>query len=306
MSPSTLRISIIVATYNRSTYLLRTLRSLAQQSLDRALWEIVVVNNNSSDDTPEQVAKFISEHPELQIVAVTETQQGLSHARNAGIRASSGEFLLFVDDDEEMNEEYLSCYLSLFEEHPDAMGAGGIMTPLYEYPVPKWISPLTEQPISGSINLGKEVRLFPKHKYPIGGNMGFRRTAIKRYGDFDTGLGRTGNAPMGGEEKELFGRLKAGGEKIYYLPGAVIYHIIPESKFDTDYFQRLNYLNGVSERHRTLQIGRSAYLKHLLVEAIKWGVILPLALYYTLRGTPIKGNYLIKMRYQISRGLLGL
>ena len=83
------KLSIVVATYNRAPYLLRTLESLARQTLSPGLFEILVVNNNSSDNTPEVVAGFAGSHPQLQVRMVTETSQGLSYARNCGI-ASSG------------------------------------------------------------------------------------------------------------------------------------------------------------------------------------------------------------------------
>ena len=139
-----------------------------------------------------------------------------------------------------------------------------------------------------------------------GGNMGIRRTAIERYGMFNPELGRTGNSPMGGEEKDLFARLRAGGEEIYYVPGAIIYHIIPEQKLTPEYFDRLTRMIGKSERVRTRNLGTATYLKRLFSEGIKWGGTFVLALGYTVQGEPIKGRYLIKMRWNISRGLLGL
>lgn len=100
--------------------------------------------------------------------------------------------------------------------------------------------------------------------------MGIRRTAIERYGMFNPELGRTGNSPMGGEEKDLFARLRAGGEEIYYVPGAIIYHIIPEQKLTPEYFDRLTRMIGKSERVRTRNLGTATYLKRLFSEGIKW------------------------------------
>lgn len=111
---------------------------------------------------------------------------------------------------------------------------------------------------------------------------------------------------MGGEEKDLFARLRAGGEEIYYVPGAIIYHIIPEQKLTPEYFDRLTRMIGKSERVRTRNLGTATYLKRLFSEGIKWGGTFVLALGYTVQGEPIKGRYLIKMRWNISRGLLGL
>lgn len=298
-------LSIIIATYNRAPYLRGTLESLAAQSLDPARWEVVVVNNNSSDDTPEVFAAFAAEHPRLQLSLVTETRQGLSHARNCGIRHSRGPYIAVIDDDETVNPAFAASYVEFFDRYPQAAGGGGVVIPIYETAPPRWLSPIAARPIAGALYLGDCIKPFPGNKYPPGGNMGIRRTALERYGLFNTELGRTGEKPMGGEEKELFFRLRAGGEAIYYIPGAVIYHLIPESKLTAAYFDRVNRMGGMSERVRTLERGRAAYLRRLVAEGVKWVGALAYALGYTLRLQPLKGGYLLRMRWQISRGLIG-
>ena len=182
---------------------------------------------------------------------------------------------------------------------------GGIVTPLYEFTVPKWLSRYAERPIAGTLYYGEKIIPFPKGKYPGGGNMAIRRSAIDQYGAFDPNLGRTGTSPMGGEEKDLFARLRAAGEQIYYVPGAIIYHIIPQEKLSPDYFDRLTKMVGKSERVRTRHMGIGAYCKRLFSEGIKWGGTCVLALSYLLRGESAKGHYLFKMRWNITRGLLG-
>ena len=83
------KLSIVVATYNRAPYLLRTLESLARQTLSPGLFEILVVNNNSSDNTPEVVAGFAGSHPQLQVRMVTETSQGISYARSTSYSSTT-------------------------------------------------------------------------------------------------------------------------------------------------------------------------------------------------------------------------
>lgn len=298
-------LSIIIATYNRAPYLRGTLESLAAQKLEPTQWEAIVVNNNSSDNTEEVFAAFAAAHPHLQLSLVTETRQGLSHARNCGIRHSRGAYIAVIDDDEKVNPEFGASYIAFFDQYPDAAGGGGVVTPIYEGELPRWLSPIAARPIAGALYLGNRIKPFPNRKYPPGGNMGVRRTALERYGLFNTELGRTGEKPMGGEEKELFARLRAGGETIYYLPGAVIYHLIPPEKLTPAYFDRVNYMGGLSERVRTLNQGRLCYFKRLVAEGVKWAGALVFALGYTLKGQPLKGGYLLRMRWQISRGLIG-
>lgn len=295
--------SVIIATYNRAGSLLRTLGSLARQNEEPGRFEIVVANNNSTDGTEQACRDFAGAHPELNLTVVFEPQQGLSPARNAGIAASRGRYLAVIDDDEEVNPGFVKAYRTFFETHPGFAAAGGKIIPRYESPLPQWYTPYAERPIAGPLDLGDTVREMPSGRYPGGGNMAIRRTAVEHYGAFDPRLGRTGSNPMGGEEKDLFARLRAGGGRIGYVPGAVIYHIIPASKLTPEYFKRLTRMTGVSERLRSRSEG--TYGRRLCAEAVKWGGTLALAAGYLLRGTPAKGAYLIRMRWEISRGLLG-
>ena len=244
------RISLVIATYNRAEQLMTTLVSVAAQSLAPEAWECVVVDNNSTDATRERVAAFGACHPELHIRYIFEREQGLSAARNAGIAASQGDIIAFVDDDERIVPDFLGAYVDLFDSHPEAMAAGGCI--IAEYPTgrPRWMSRFTEQPIANPMNYGATVRLFPKGKIPGGGNMAFRREALVRVGIFDTSLGRTGKSLIGGEESDLFERMATVGIRPYYVPRAVMYHIIPAEKLTREYFQRLCYNTGVSQRRR--------------------------------------------------------
>lgn len=300
-----IRLSIIVATYNRGVQLARTLNSLAEQSLDKTLWEAVIVNNNSSDDTEELFARFKSEIPDAwNIEMVFEGSQGLSHARNKGIAASRGEYIAFIDDDEMANTGFAKYYLDFFDSHPDAAAAGGKITPLYEYETPGWLSPWLERPLAAMIDMGKEIKPFKGARYPIGGNMAFRRTVMEKCGVFNPELGRSGEKLIGGEEKDLFRRIKDGGGKIYWVPGPEISHIIPKERLTRDYLSRLTRMIGVGERIRTKGKSGWPYFKRIVSEAVKWGATCVIGLGYLLTFRPAKAGYLFIMRWNITRGLL--
>ena len=284
------KLSIVVATYNRAPYLLRTLESLARQTLSPGLFEILVVNNNSSDNTPEVVAGFAGSHPQLQVRMVTETSQGISYARNCGIASSVGQYIVFIDDDEEAN--------------PGLDAAGGAVVPVYEAPLPAWYSYYIEKMITGAFDLGDRMVPFRGKRYPGVGNSGFRRRLFDRFGNFNTALGRSGANPMGGEEKDFFMRVRAQGIRYYYVPGAEIYHITPASKLTRAYFERLTRMIGVSERVRTRSEGGVSFPKRLLAEAVKWGGACVFAFGYLCRLQPLKGWYLLRMRWNITCGLL--
>lgn len=128
--------------------------------------------------------------------------------------------------------------------------------------------------------------------------MAFRRSATARYGGFDPSLGRVGRMLIGGEENDFFERMMRGGETCWYVPNAVMWHIIPPGKLTEDYFRRLCYNVGVSQRLRAGMYRR--YPKTLLFESLKWGATLLLS----LTMAPRKSLWLIRMRYEISRGLL--
>lgn len=291
------RISLVIATYNRAEQLMTTLVSVAAQSLAPEAWECVVVDNNSTDATRERVAAFGACHPELHIRYIFEREQGLSAARNAGIAASQGDIIAFVDDDERIVPDFLGAYVDLFDSHPEAMAAGGCI--IAEYPTgrPRWMSRFTEQPIANPMNYGATVRLFPKGKIPGGGNMAFRREALVRVGIFDTSLGRTGKSLIGGEESDLFERMATVGIRPYYVPRAVMYHIIPAEKLTREYFQRLCYNTGVSQRRRAELHDRVWRL--YVGEVAKWCATLALCLVHR----PCQSRALIAMRREISRGI---
>jgi len=299
-----IKLSVIIATYNRSATLITTLEALLGQTLPPGLWEAVVVDNNSPDDTTEAAKRFAAGHPQFNIHVFSETAQGVSHARNRGISESSGDYIVIIDDDEEAVPRFLEEYYNLFESMPQVMAAGGRIIPKYDSAPPRWLSPRTERPIAGTVDFGKKIRPIPEGKFFGGGNHGVRRVMFESYGMYNTELGRTGKDLLAGEEKELYARFKATGAPMYYLPEAIIYHNIESERLTPEYFKRLCLRIGRSERVRTLGISRAAYAKRLFAEAIKWCGALILALGYTLKFQPSKGKYLLIMRARITRGLL--
>ncbi len=293
-----IRLSLIIATYNRSRRLMTTLGSVAAQSAPASSWECVVVDNNSSDDTSGAVEAFAAGHPGISLRLGHEPQQGLSYARNCGIASSRGEYIAIIDDDERICEDFVAAYIDLFDSRPDAASAGGVIIAEYETGRPRWMSRLTERPIANPMYFGDRVRLFPRGRIPGGGNMALRRQTVERYGMFDTSLGRKGAALTGGEESDLFERLAAAGQRCYYTPRAVMYHIIPPEKLTAEYFDRLCYNTGRSQRRRAELHGRVAGL--FAGEAVKWAATLLLCLVHR----PSQSRRLIGMRYRITCGIL--
>ena len=292
-----IRLSLVIATYNRAEQLMITLDSVATQKCSCGEWECMVVDNNSADDTHERVERFAKEHPELNIRYIFEQRQGLSHARNAGIAASVGDIIAFIDDDERIVEEFVEAYITLFDSQPDAMSAGGKIIADYPTGRPRWMSHYPELPIANPMDFGDKIIRFPKNRIPGGGNMAMRRRVFETIGMFDTSLGRTGKRLIGGEESDLFERMDKFSMRCYYVPRAVMYHIIPAKKLTAEYFDRLTYNIGVTQRARATLHDRRIRL--YISEIAKWGATLLLCLVHR----PAQSRYLLKLRYNISRGI---
>ena len=296
-----IRLSLVIATYNRAEQLMVTLGSVAIQSAEPSLWECIVVDNNSADDTHQRVEAFAKEHNKLNIRYIFERNQGLSHARNAGIAASSGDIVAFIDDDERISPDFITSYISLFDSTPDAVAAGGPIVAEYPSGRPRWMSHFTERPVANTMYFGDKVREFPEGRIPGGGNMALRRSAVRRYGVFDTSLGYVGESLVGGEECDLFERLRIAEAKYYYVPTAVMYHIIPPEKLTANYLSRLSYNIGVSQLRRAKYYHRVGRVRAM--ELIKWAVTIVLALWYFVTLQWSKAKYLLLMRWNITKGL---
>ena len=175
------------------------------------------------------------------------------------------------------------------------------MRAVYEGHRPRWMSHFTERMIANPIDLDVVVTLFPNNRVPAGGNMAFRRELFTRVGQFNPRLGRNGQSLIGGEENDLFARLRAAGELLYFVPNAAIYHHIPDAKLTDEYFDRLSYNVG---RSKALRAQSDEQIVELMAsERRKRVVTYILALMYTLALQPLKAKYLIRMRNQIYKGI---
>lgn len=121
---------------------------------------------------------------------------------------------------------------------------------------------------------------------------------------FNTALGRTGNNLLAGEEKDLFNRIHAAGYSILYFPNIQVHHCIPAKRTTLEFVAELGYGVGISERLRTLKIGKGAYPKRLFSEFVKWTGTLLIWLAYTIKGHRSKGDILVLFRHNVTRGLM--
>lgn len=295
-------LSIIVCTYNRDQYIYQCLSNLAMNQTHGA-WEIVLVNNNSTDDTHNECERFRKDYPYVNVHYFIEQKAGLSYARNRGIKEAHGDWFVFLDDDSMVDIDYLENLSSHLENHPEIDAFGGSIEPFFEGENPDWLSKWSMGFVS-AIDMGNRIRPFAKGKYPIGANMGISRKVIEQVGDFNTSLGRTKELLLGGEEKDMFMRIHNAGKLIYYFPNIRVKHCIPPKRMTLQYIKKLGYGVGASESIRTRQIGNIAYFKRLFLELIKWCGTLILWLGYAICLQSPKGNILVLFRYNVTKGLL--
>jgi len=298
-------ISVIICTYNRDKYIYNVLKSVAENDLPKSSYEIILVDNNSTDRTASEVERFLQIFPNVVLKYCLEVQQGLSHARNRGITEASGDVLIYVDDDAMVNPQYLSAYSTIFSSNPDICAAGGPIIPVYEDGMePKWMNHHLKRLLTGYLYFGETEKPFPGNNYPGGGNAAYRKTVFEIVGLYNTELGRKGSSLAGGEEKDIFDKMTSAGMKFIYTPNAVLYHIIPHYKLENDYLKRVSFGIGTSEKARTLAISKQKYCRRLMEEMVKWGGTLVLWIYHLIRLKQTSGNKLVLFRYNVTRGLL--
>ncbi|MGM0545469.1 MAG: glycosyltransferase [Bacteroidota bacterium] len=291
-------ITFIICTYNRADYLADTLQSLLQTDLSEYNAELLIIDNNSSDQTPQVVDRFAKDGNPIRYIK--ETNQGLSFARNRGIKEAKASCLVFLDDDIRATKKLVPAWVSFFEKNPQPMAGGGKIHVQFDDPRPKWMSHFL-LPLLGHHDLGNSPKRYPKNKYPFGGNMGFRKAIFEQFRNFDTELGRKGKQLKASEEKELFNRLKAKDIDIHYLPEAKLFHRANKQRLTKDYIRRQAVGLGQSI---ALQVDGNSIekIKQWVIELTKWAVSIGLILPYTLALQPAKAVMLLKFRKWIAEG----
>lgn len=298
-------LTVIICTYNRAKYIGPLLESIAANDLSKAEYEILLVDNNCTDNTSEICDAFASNHPDVNFCYVVETEQGLSAARNKGIKEAKGDIIVYIDDDALVDTWYLRIIVEYMSVHPEIDAVGGPIVPLYETEEPQWMTCYTKELLCGYLYFGDKERTFPGDRYPGGGNAAYRANVFEKVGLFNTDLGRKGDSLMGAEEKDIFDKMSSQRMRFMYLPKMILHHIIPQKKLEKDYFDRLTLQIGKSEHQRTLAIGKGKYAKRLFSEAVKWGGTLVLLCLYTISFHPMKGWKLVLFRRNVTKGLLG-
>ncbi len=241
-----MKLDVVVPTYNRSRLLKRAILSLLEAPIPPGLEvTILVVDNNSKDDT-EQVVREMRAETDRALVYVKETKQGLSHARNAGIAAGSGEIVGFIDDDEEIDRQWYSVVAREFSDEATKF-IGGPYLANCSVPMPAWLPPGYNGAI-GVIEPKPRTRFAPPFGGNLqGGNAVIRREVFERIGTYSGKLGRSGKGLLSEEDAEFYRRLLAADVYGVHAPDLIIYHYIPEERLTRSYHRRWTYWRAVSQ-----------------------------------------------------------
>lgn len=295
-------ISVVICSYNREAYIIQAIDSLYQQDIDKQLYEVIVVDNNSQDNTAEKVNAYIAEHPDMQLYYRLEKRQGASYARNTGAEMSRGQLICCMDDDAVAMPGYLTNIIRFFETHPDATGLGGRIIPRYIPSEPKWMSHYVSS-LVGNFDYSPVTKPFDNGRYPLESNMIVRREDFFAVGGFNTSLpGVKGTLRIGGEGKEFFYKLIARGGVIYYDPEVIVHHVVEIKKLTSEYMYRVASGIGRGEKVRMQTAGKGAVTKKGFEYLFKLGASVVIGGWYLLQGKPAKSWPVIQFRIDVLKG----
>jgi glycosyltransferase involved in cell wall biosynthesis len=252
------KLSVVVCTRNRAASLARTLESLARvEPPRRAGWQVVVVDNGSSDDTAQVIGRFAARLP---LAACSEPRPGVSLARNAGVAAADGDYLVWTDDDVTVGPDWLRGYETAIEAHPRAAFFGGPIRVRFVGDPPRWLReglPIVSTAFARIVVPASAPPIDAcSRALPAGANLAVR-AAEQRLHRFDERLGRQAwrHGILSGEETDVLARiLEAGGTGVWLCNSEVLHWIGPERQ-TRDYLRRFYVGIGYTEARRAIAKG---------------------------------------------------
>lgn len=275
-----MRITIILCTYNRCESLQSALNSVAASVLPQSVeWEVLVVDNNSTDQTRKVVQEFCNRSPH-RFRYLFESQQGKSHALNSGIREARGNILAFMDDDVTVHPSWLQSLTAPLRSDEWA-GAGGRIVPAWTFSPPRWLFADSYHAAGPLVGFHPSPNAGRLKEAPIGTNMAFRKKMFEKYGYFRTDLGPRPGSEIRNEDTEFGDRLLNGGERLRYEPSALVFHPVTSDRINKKYFLKWWFNKGEANiRQFGIRPGTKYYFggiplflfRNLVVWTFKWMV----------------------------------
>jgi glycosyltransferase involved in cell wall biosynthesis len=249
------KISAIICTHNRDTYLGAAIDSLLAQDFP-AEFEVIVVDNGSSDRTQEVVAQ---RSPNSRLKYIFEPTIGLSVARNTGARVASSEILAYLDDDAVASDRWLQTLYVAYQNNSQLAIAGGKVTLLWPPGIqpPRWLSNGLAANL-GAYDLGDStVYIEQPNLTPRGLNYSIRRHFLEEIGGFDLHLGRVGKNLLSNEELQMTEFALQRGWQVAYIPEALVAHNVSPERLNRSWFLNRGWWQGISECYREQITGKS-------------------------------------------------
>jgi glucosyl-dolichyl phosphate glucuronosyltransferase len=226
-------LTVAIPTYNRADFLRQTLAGIARQDFSPDAFEVLVIDNNSTDHTRAVVAEFAGSNPAPRYLL--ETKQGLDYGRNRAIAEARGCIIVFADDDILMQPDWLTQLTApLRTDTAHRVGAvGGEVIPVFPDGLPPWVAEW-HAPLAFRADAGP---LEARHS-PMGANLALPKWVFEKLGVFHTALDRAAGNYFSGGDSEMVRRVRAAGLEVWFVPAAAVQHQMPASRTTFRYASR--------------------------------------------------------------------
>lgn len=304
-----MKATIAICTYNRAPWLRQALAGMVQQDFPPGSFEILVVDNNSTDDTEAVVAGFSNTVPTPR--RVVETRQGANFARNRALQEAHGEIIVYADDDILVEPSWLRLLVAPFfsAAGPKIGAVAGEVVPVFPDGCPDWVAGF-----HGPQAFRSDVGPIGNLRVPMSANLAFRRDVLRQLGGFDTGLTREGGALFSADENVVMRKLHSAGYEAWFVPEASVQHQLPGNRTEFRYVARHAFGSARSRVvDRATQPGARGYLLARwpanLLKVVGFSLAGALHL-VTFRSSAAKKAFVRTWRacgylYQIPRSLVG-
>jgi glycosyltransferase involved in cell wall biosynthesis len=295
MSHQLLQLSIVICSWNRGRLLTETVASLLACHRDGTFdVEIIVVDNASTDDTGARMSPFV-EAGSLRLL--NERRPGLSFARNAGVDATHGDWIIFLDDDVLLPEDFLNRYAAATRSAADFGFIAGPVIPSFDQPLRPWVQRVLDAHpwCFSALDLGKPSRPLAKDQFPFGANMALRADLARRF-PFETSLGFKHGSLIPGEETALFKAIMSSGAKGAWVADVPLRHRLPAERARLEYLLRRAVGQGKADAYSARAAGTG--YRWLFPSILRRTIAVCLAI---LRGRHEAGSHTIGLTREITQ-----
>ncbi|GEM_PF-442549 len=239
-------ISVILATHNRAAFLEPCLESLCQQTIEPSRYEICLVANACTDNTPDVVNRIMARYPQHRIIKVEDPIPGLSRARNSGMKATQAPLVALIDDDGTVYPNWLELFLARFAVHDSNLAViGGEIVPVWAAPKPEWLTSRMVCLLTAGTGMGPEPRFLEFNEFAVESNSCYRRAALEAAGNFPVELGRAGPCLLSGEGI-VDVVIRQHGGRVFFDPAIILRHYIHADRLTPLWIRHRYFWQGVS------------------------------------------------------------